>query len=166
MIRDRETVYRLLDGVAFSKVLDSSLGPIRCRDFNEWHTGQTEDLCERAKPALPPKWVEAQGPQFPVGWGAKMINVFLKTAVYAGGLGREGLRDVLHPPLDNGLRQERPAAAATTAEQHVARDAPRNRDSARPRPCRERQLGIPVKWRSESDDLDHRIRRCGALVGA
>ena len=104
-IRDRETVYRLLDGVAFSKVLDSSLGPIRCRGFNEWHTGQTEDLCERAKPDLPPKWVEAQGQQFPVGWGAKLINVFLKTAVYAGGLGREGLRDVLHPPLDNGLRK-------------------------------------------------------------
>ena len=29
---------------------------------------------------------------------------FWKTAVYAGGLGRKGLGDVLHPPLDNGLR--------------------------------------------------------------
>ena len=26
-------------------------------------------------------------------------------AVYAGGLGCEGLRDVLHPPLDNGLKK-------------------------------------------------------------
>ena len=104
-IRKKEPVYRLLDGVAFSKVLDSSLGPISCQDFNKWHTGQTEDLCERAKQDLPPKWVEAQGPQFPVGWGAKLINVFLKTATYAGGLGREGLCDVLHPPLDNGLKE-------------------------------------------------------------
>lgn len=103
-IRDTDTVYRLLDEVAFSTVLDPSLGPISCRDFNEWHIRQTENLCDRAKP-LPPWWVDAHGPQFPVGWGAKLINVFLKTAAYAGGLGREGLCDVLHPPLDNGLKE-------------------------------------------------------------
>ncbi len=104
-IKKKETVYRLLDGVAFSTVLDPSLGPISCKDFNEWHARQTEDLCNRAKLDLPPKWIKAHGPQFPVGWGAKLINVFLKTAVYAGGLGRKGLCDVLHPPLDNGLKK-------------------------------------------------------------
>ena len=104
-IKKKETVYRLLDGVAFSTVLDPSLGLISCKDFNEWHARQTEDLCDRAEPDLPPKWIEAHGPQFPVGWGAKLINVFLKTAVYAGGLGRKGLCDVLHPPLDNGLKK-------------------------------------------------------------
>ena len=28
----------------------------------------------------------------------------MKTAAYVGGLGRKGLHDVLHPPLDNGLK--------------------------------------------------------------
>ena len=42
---------------------------------------------------------------FPVGWSAKLINVFLKTAVYAGGLGCESVLRALHPPLDNGLKK-------------------------------------------------------------
>ena len=32
-----------------------------------------------------------------------MINVYLKTAAYVGELGRQGLRDMLHPPIDSGL---------------------------------------------------------------
>ncbi|QDU22675.1 hypothetical protein ETAA1_46590 [Urbifossiella limnaea] len=32
-----------------------------------------------------------------------MLNVYLKTAAYVGDLGRPGLRDVLHPPIDGGL---------------------------------------------------------------
>ena len=54
--------------------------------------------------SLPPKWVGAHGSEFPVGWGAKLINVFLKTTAYVGDLGRKNLRDALHPPLDNRLR--------------------------------------------------------------
>ena len=104
-IKAKKPVYRLLDGVAFSEVLDRSLGPISCKDFNEWHTSQTEDLCDRAKPDLSPKWVKAHGQRFPVGWGAKLINVFLKTAVYAGGLGCSSLMKALHPPLDNGIKK-------------------------------------------------------------
>ena len=104
-IKAREPVYRLLDGVTFAKVLDPSLGPISCRGFNEWHRCQTEDLCAQAKSDLPRRWVGAHGPEFPVGWGAKLINVFLKTTAYVGGLGREGLPDVPHPPLDAGLQR-------------------------------------------------------------
>ena len=33
----------------------------------------------------------------------KLINVYLKTAAYVGEFGRQGLRDVLHPPIDGGL---------------------------------------------------------------
>ena len=44
-------------------------------------------------------------PRFPIGWGAKLINVFLKTTAYVGELDRAGVRDVLHPPLDGGLRR-------------------------------------------------------------
>jgi hypothetical protein len=32
-----------------------------------------------------------------------MINIYLKTAVYVGGLGRSELPTVLHPPIDSGL---------------------------------------------------------------
>ena len=91
-IKAREPVYQLLGGVAFSRVLNPSLGPISCEDFDPWHQVQTEDLCTRAKPMLS------------VGWGAKLINVYLKTTAYVGDLGREGLRDVLHPPVDNRLK--------------------------------------------------------------
>ena len=95
-IKDQKRVYELLGGVAFSRVLNPSLGPISCEDFNCWHQAQTKGLCARAKPMLSSK--------FPAGWGAKLINVYLKTAAYVGDLGREGLRDVLHPPVDNRLK--------------------------------------------------------------
>jgi len=32
-----------------------------------------------------------------------MVNVYLKTAGYVGGLGRPGLTPLLHPPIDAGL---------------------------------------------------------------
>ena len=99
-IRAQEPVYQLLGGVAFSKVLNRSLGPITCEKFDEWHQCETEALCDRARDCLPRRWAR----KLPVGWGAKLINVFLKTTAYVGDLGREGLRDALHPPLDNRLR--------------------------------------------------------------
>ena len=100
-IRDRKTIYCLLDGVAFGEVLSGAEG------FDTWHQRETEKLCCRANEHLRDiAHGSGQEPTiFPVGWSAKLINVFLKTAVYAGGLGREGLRDALHPPLDNGLRR-------------------------------------------------------------
>ena len=94
-IKDTDTVYRLLDGVTFGEVLSGEPEI----SFDCWHQRETEALCCEAddlKPDVAP---------FPVGWSTKLINVFLKTAVYAGGLGRDGLCDVLHPPLDNGLRK-------------------------------------------------------------
>jgi hypothetical protein len=33
----------------------------------------------------------------------KILNVYLKTAAYVGDLGRPGLRELLHPPIDAGL---------------------------------------------------------------
>ena len=42
--------------------------------------------------------------RIPAGWAAKLINVYLKTAAYVGNLGRPGLRCVLHPPVDNRLK--------------------------------------------------------------
>ena len=101
-IRDTKSVYQLLDEVKFPAVLNPSLEPISCEGFAHWHRAQTKDLCVRAKPMLPA--VEGRGSEFPVGWSAKLINVYLKTAAYVGDLGRKGLRDVLHPPVDNRLK--------------------------------------------------------------
>ena len=98
------TVYPLLADVAWSDVLDESKGPISCEEFNAWHRCQIEALCDRAKPHLSARWIAAHRPEFPVGWAAKLINVYLKTAAYVGDLGRPGLRDAMHPPLDSRVR--------------------------------------------------------------
>ena len=95
-IKDRETVYQLLDGVAFGEMLSGA--EVSAERFDCWHQHETEELCSEADKC------RSDVAPFPIGWSAKLINVFLKTAVYAGGLGREGLCDVLHPPLDSGLR--------------------------------------------------------------
>ena len=105
-IKDEKTVYRLLDGVALAEVLSGA--EVSAERFDAWHRRETRRLRHRADEHLA-KVAQQKGQDppaaYPVGWSAKLINVFLKTAVYAGGLGREGLRDVLHPPLDNGLRK-------------------------------------------------------------
>ena len=36
-------------------------------------------------------------------WAAKLINVYLKTVVYVGSIGRPGLSGLIHPPIDGGL---------------------------------------------------------------
>jgi hypothetical protein len=38
-----------------------------------------------------------------VGWGTKIINVYLKTRVYIGAQGRHHLKEMIHPPIDAGL---------------------------------------------------------------
>lgn len=88
-IKSRKDVYPILDAVAFAQVLQPG-SAIAQADFDAWHETQTMNLCERNR-------------RVPVGWGVKLINVFLKTAAYIGDLGRPGLRDVLHPPIDGGL---------------------------------------------------------------
>ena len=63
-IRDRETVYRLLDGVTFAEVLSGEPEI----SFDCWHQCQTEALCSAAdhlRPDVVP---------FPVGWSAKLIS--------------------------------------------------------------------------------------------
>jgi hypothetical protein len=56
-----------------------------------------------------------------VGWAAKLVNVYLKTAAYVGGLGLPELIGHIHPPIDGGLWQglertllARPAIRART----------------------------------------------------
>ena len=88
-IKSRADVYPLLDQVRFGDVLLGS-EPITSAQFDAWHKGATESLF-------------ARDPRLVIGWGAKLINVYLKTAGYVGGLGRPGLKESLHPPIDAGL---------------------------------------------------------------
>jgi hypothetical protein len=88
-IKSRADVYPLLDRVRFGDVLLGS-EPITSAQFDAWHQAATKSLCER-------------DPRVVVGWGTKLINVYLKTAGYVGGMGRPGLKESLHPPIDAGL---------------------------------------------------------------
>jgi hypothetical protein len=88
-IKSRAHVYPLLDGVTFGTVLGPGLA-ITKSEFDAWHEEQTGALC-------------ARDARVPIGGGVKLINVYLKTAAYVGDLGRPGLRDEIHPPIDAGL---------------------------------------------------------------
>ena len=85
-------MYPQLDKIAFSDVLWSHRA-ISTSEFNAWHERETEALCAR----IP------INPRLPTGWSVKVINIFLKTAAYVGDIGRPGLREALHPPIDGGL---------------------------------------------------------------
>ncbi len=88
-IKSRLHVYPLLDAVAFGEVLRPG-ALIAGAEFDGWHETETLALCARDR-------------RVPIGWGVKLINVYLKTAAYVGDLGRPGLRAALHPPIDAGL---------------------------------------------------------------
>ncbi|MBI4638558.1 MAG: hypothetical protein HY727_19645 [Candidatus Rokubacteria bacterium] len=89
-VKSRERVYPLLRSIDFARLLRSSRAPITPPEFAQWHRAATLGLC-------------AKEARLSVGWASKMVNVYLKTAGYVGGLGRPGLTPLLHPPLDAGL---------------------------------------------------------------
>lgn len=89
-IKSRKVVYPLLGTIDFGVLLQSNALPNPMGKFDVWHKAATVDLCE-------------QRPDLCTGWAVKMINIYLKTAVYAGGLGHPSLTAALHPPIDGGL---------------------------------------------------------------
>ena len=89
-VKSRAQIYGLLKMVPFTRILGPSEKPIKAAEFASWHRGAVLDLC-RHEPLLG------------VGWAAKLVNVYLKTSVYVGGLGRPGLVAAIHPPIDGGL---------------------------------------------------------------
>ena len=88
-VKSRKEVYGLLDKVDFAKVLRGK-SPTSTDEFNAWHRAEVQKL-HKLRRALG------------AGWAAKMINIYLKTAVYVGDLGRPGLRKAIHPPIDSRL---------------------------------------------------------------
>ena len=89
-VKSRKDVHAALDVVPFNRLFDKGYGPIDKAEFSEWHTEAVSSILDFDS-------------RLNVGWAAKMIAVYLKTACYLAGFGRDGLSRVIHPPLDNIL---------------------------------------------------------------
>ena len=89
-IKSRRDVYTALRGVDFEVLFADEFGPINRTTFDAWHANEVEAMIERE-------------PRLTVGWATKIINVYLKTRVYIGALGRHHLNEMIHPPIDSGL---------------------------------------------------------------
>jgi len=85
-------VYDLIRNHCHLTALFDSTRAIDETEFDRWHEKTVLAFC-KAEAALP------------VGWAAKIVNVYLKTRVYLAGEGRMGLVSVIHPPIDSGLQK-------------------------------------------------------------
>ena len=89
-IRSRKDVYTALRTADFTSLFNVGRGPIKAREFDEWHHATIDHLI-------------AGEERLNYGWAAKILNVYLKTRAYIAAEGREGLSAVIHPPIDGGL---------------------------------------------------------------
>jgi len=89
-VKSRDLIYPLLREAGFERLLEASPGSITSAFFADWHVTTVAQFRDAR-------------PELCVGWAAKLINVYLKTAVYVGGLGPPELIARLHPPIDGGL---------------------------------------------------------------
>jgi hypothetical protein len=87
--KSREVVYPLIDVPAYDEILVGN-EEITEAAFDSWHQENSERICQ-------------QNAQWTTGWATKLINVYLKTLVYVGQIGRPGLVAHIHPPIDGGL---------------------------------------------------------------
>lgn len=91
-LKARKDVYPLIDIPNYPEVLSSDSSWTTDRFFN-WHEKYTLQINE------------ATGQLLGIGWATKLINVYLKTMVYVGGIGPASLIDCIHPPIDGGFWQ-------------------------------------------------------------
>lgn len=87
-IKSKDTVYPLIRIPTYEELLIGD--EIKQDEFNSWHRANTLAICRKEN-------------LLPVGWAAKLINVYLKTRIYIANQGRKGLINCIHPPIDNGL---------------------------------------------------------------
>lgn len=90
-VKGTTAIYHLIDHSADLACLFDGSALITDAEFDRWHEATVTAFC-RAEPILP------------VGWAAKIINVYLKTRVYLAGEGRIGLVAAIHPPIDTSLQ--------------------------------------------------------------
>ena len=88
--RLRGSLYPLIQTPDYDAIiLRNEISP---QEFDHWHETNTLAICEKAT-------------GLPIGWAAKLINVYLKTRVYLAGDGSPSLVACIHPPIDTGLWQ-------------------------------------------------------------
>jgi len=94
-IKKPEAVNAALDKVNFSVLLDSGRSPIDRDEFKKWHTRSVQSLQKHC--------LSQHDKKLSFGWAAKMIAIYLKVTCYLAGFGRPGLKEFIHPPIDNNL---------------------------------------------------------------
>ena len=88
-LKARADIYPLIDMPDYGEVMKGS-NPITRTEFNQWHEKSVFNIHNERQ-------------EICVGWAAKLINVYLKTMVYVASIGRPGLVEQIHPPIDGGL---------------------------------------------------------------
>ena len=81
--------YRHIERLNFDLIMDRNRGPITSSEFDELHKSTVEKLAKEA--------------QVEIGWAAKIVNMLLKVKVYIHDEGRDGLKECIHPVMDNIL---------------------------------------------------------------
>lgn len=88
-LKSRADIYPLIDTPEYDKVL-KGYSPITKQEFNQWHEKSVLEIY-------------LARPEMCIGWAAKLVNVYLKTMVYLASIGRPGLPQHVHPPIDGAL---------------------------------------------------------------
>ena len=92
-IKSSRDVNHAIDKIIhFESIFDKRNGAIDRSEFDGWHHKQVCALIQ-----------EFRKHRLVYGWAAKIIAIYLKTACYLGGFGRDGLDQAIHPPIDNIL---------------------------------------------------------------
>lgn len=89
-LKSRDDIYPFLELKHFEVLLTTDK-PISDIEFNEWHKKSLTFITSDER--------------LPIGWAAKIVNVYLKSICYMAGIGRPSLINHIHPPIDSGLWQ-------------------------------------------------------------
>jgi len=89
-MKSRGDVYPLIECPDYELIIRGDERILK-EEFNEWHKHWVGEIISKSLGKLP------------VGWAAKLINLYLKTYVYTAQYGRPNLINCIHPPIDGGL---------------------------------------------------------------
>jgi hypothetical protein len=87
-LKSRDDIYPFVDLKTIKKVLKTDK-PISEVEFNRWDEKTLRSI--------------TSDDRLQIGWAAKIVNVYLKSMCYLSGIGRQGLVNYIHPPIDSGL---------------------------------------------------------------
>ncbi len=95
--KSQSAVNTRIDLIDFDRIFDRSLGEFDHYEFDRWHAESVNKLMD-------------DQPVLGYARAAKHIAIYLKVTCYLADFGRDGLKDVMHPPFDgillNSLSQD------------------------------------------------------------